>query len=176
MNFFNEWNIDYLKPEIIQTIIAIALLYLVRIVFGRIVKKRILNTEFSTARKTVVIKIVNLILVILLIAALYGVWGVESENLLLILSSVVTILGVAFFAQWSLLANITSGLILFFQHPLRIGSNIKILDKDYPIEGTIIDITAFFVTVKRLDSEKVMIPNSVVLQKPIIVLGEIKKN
>ncbi|MCB9034507.1 MAG: hypothetical protein H6553_11770 [Chitinophagales bacterium] len=34
-----------------------------------------------------------------------------------------------FFAQWSVLSNITSGIIMYFNHPLGIGDNILIEDK-----------------------------------------------
>ena len=44
-------------------------------------------------------------------------------------------MGVAMFAQWSILSNITSGIILFFSFPFKIGDLILIHDKDFPIEA-----------------------------------------
>jgi small-conductance mechanosensitive channel len=79
---------------------------------------------------------------------------------------------VAFFAQWSLLSNITSSLLLFFNHPLKIGDTIKILDKDCPVEGEIIDLTYFFIHLKKDNGEFITIPNSIILQKPVSLTEE----
>ena len=67
------------------------------------------------------------------ISAVVGIWGIEKEKLVLFISSVLTILGIAFFAQWSILSNITAGLILFFSHPLKLGDYIKILENSKEI-------------------------------------------
>jgi small-conductance mechanosensitive channel len=84
------------------------------------------------------------------------------------LTSVITVLGIAFFAQWSILSNITSSLILFFNHPLKIGQNVRVLEKDYDVEGQLIDISFFFMYVRDKEGNTITIPTSVVLQKTII--------
>ena len=61
-------------------------------------------------------------------------WGVDTKNIFLTLSSVFAVVGIALFAQWSVLSNITAGVILFFSSAYRIGNYIKILDKDLPVE------------------------------------------
>jgi len=80
------------------------------------------------------------------------------------------ILGIAFVAQWSLLSNITAGLILFFNHPLKIGDHIKILEKDFIIEGIVNDISFFFIHIKTENNEKITISNTVILQKTISIV------
>lgn len=102
------------------------------------------------------------------------IWGVDQSDLLLYASSVLTILGVAFFAQWSLLSNVTAAVILFVNHPVKIGNRIKIMDKDYPIEGVINDIGAFFVIIKTDNDEKVTLPTSLLLQK-MVKIETVKK-
>lgn len=101
---------------------------------------------------------------------LAGIWGVNRSEILMYISSLLTILGIGFFAQWSLLSNITSGLILFFNHPLKIGDHIKIYDKDFDIQGKITDISYFFLHVKTDIGENITIPNTIVLQKTISLL------
>jgi small-conductance mechanosensitive channel len=78
--------------------------------------------------------------------------------------------GVASFAQWSILSNITAGIILFFSYPFKIGDRIKIHDKDFPIEGEIDDIKAFYVILKSSEGEMVTYPNNLLMQKGISVL------
>jgi small-conductance mechanosensitive channel len=45
-----------------------------------------------------------------------------------------------------------------------------VLDKDYPFEGEITDLTYFFVHLKTKSGEIITIPNSLVLQKSIAVI------
>jgi small-conductance mechanosensitive channel len=97
-------------------------------------------------------------------------WGVKQTDLVVFISSVMAILGIAFVAQWSLLSNITAGLILFFNHPLKIGDHIKILEKDFVIEGIVNDITFFFIHIKTENNEKITISNTVILQKTISIV------
>jgi small-conductance mechanosensitive channel len=98
------------------------------------------------------------------------IWGVQTKDIFIVLSSITTVVGVAMFAQWSILSNITSGMILFFSFPFRIGDTIKIHDKDFPIEAVIEDISAFHVNLKTKDGEKIIFPNNLLLQKGISIM------
>ena len=95
------------------------------------------------------------------------IWGVDEQQLLIYISSFLTILGIAFFAQWSILSNITAGIILFVNYPVKIGDKITILEKDHNIDGEIKDIGAFFITLKTDKNEFITVPNSIILQKNI---------
>ncbi|PWJ38574.1 mechanosensitive ion channel domain-containing protein [Sediminitomix flava] len=96
------------------------------------------------------------------------IWGVDQSELVVFLGSVLTIIGVAFFAQWSLLSNITSSIILFFSHPIRLNDSITILEgKEYELEGKVIDIGLFFVTVLTDEGDEIILPNNIFIQKSI---------
>ncbi len=112
-------------------------------------------------------KIVGVLLLIILTVFLLSIWGVDQSRLLLFLSTVLTILGVAFFAQWSIISNITSTLIIFFNHPVKIGDKLSILDKEYPVEGILMDIGIFFIIIKTADDKKITIPSNVFMQKMV---------
>ena len=71
------------------------------------------------------------------------------------------------FAQWSHLSNITSGIIIFFNHSVKLDDTIVILDEDYNIQGRISDIGLFFVRLKTKEGEEISLPNNVFLQKMI---------
>jgi hypothetical protein len=45
---------------------------------------------------------------------------VQTKDIFIALSSITTVVGVAMFAQWSILSNITSGVILFFHSLLKL--------------------------------------------------------
>lgn len=98
---------------------------------------------------------------------LASVLGIEYSQISFFLSSIFAVLGVALFAQWSILSNITSSLIIFFGFPYRVGDYIKVMDKDDDISGIIEEITLFHVLIKR-GNELVTYPNTLILQKGVI--------
>ena len=83
----------------------------------------------------------------------------------------ITVLGIAFFAEMSILSNVTACLVLFFQHPIKIGDTIKVLDNDLAIEGELIDITYFFVFIRTVDRGIITMPNTVLLKSPFSVVN-----
>jgi len=112
--------------------------------------------------KTITIAILGFFLILLA-----NISGVEYSQISIFLSSVFAVIGVALFAQWSILSNITASLIIFFGFPYRVGDRIKVLDKDDDISGVIEEITLFHVLIKR-DEELIIYPNSLILQKGVI--------
>jgi small-conductance mechanosensitive channel len=81
---------------------------------------------------------------------------------------VLAVVGVALVAQWSLLSNVTSGIIIFFNHNVKIGDNIVIMEaKDYIIEGKVTNIGLFFTTLQTADMEEISLPNNIFINKSI---------
>ena len=160
--------IEY-KAEIIKTLVVIGILIASKLLINTSVNRIYKKLSLTSQRKKVILKIVNVFLVLVSLIAISAIWGLDRSELLMFFTSVITVLGIAFFAQWSILANITSGLILYFNHPLNLGDTIKIIDKDFPIEGKIEDISFFFLHIKTIEGERITIPNSIVLQKTISI-------
>jgi len=96
--------------------------------------------------------------------------GVDTRNLFVALSSVFAVIGVALFAQWSILSNITAGIIIYFSAPFKIGDYIRILDKDMPIEARVEDIFTFYTHLRTKDGGIHIFPNALLLQKAISVM------
>ncbi|MBB6003733.1 mechanosensitive ion channel domain-containing protein [Arcicella rosea] len=94
------------------------------------------------------------------IILLTGVWGFKQNEIALFASTILTALGIAFFAHWSLLSNITSSILIFFNHPVKLGDFIKVLHKDYQYEGEVIELNYFFVYIKTVNNAIITIPNS----------------
>ena len=99
------------------------------------------------------------------------IWGVQTKDIFITISSITTVLGVGLFAQWSILSNISSGIILFFSFPFKIGDVIKIHDQDFPIEAEIEDIKAFHVYMKTKEGEMITYPNNLLLQRGISIIN-----
>ena len=122
---------------------------------------------FQKTRVLIVNRIITFLVYAAVIVLIAFIWGVDEKQLMVYISSFLTILGIAFFAQWSILANITAGLILYINYPVKIGDTITILEKDNNITGVINDIGAFFITLTVEDSDLITLPNTVILQKNI---------
>jgi small-conductance mechanosensitive channel len=69
----------------------------------------------------------------------------------------------------------TSSIILFFNHPLKIGDKVRVLDKDCPFEGEISDLTYFFVHLTTDEGEVITVPNSLFLEKSITIIATTEK-
>jgi small-conductance mechanosensitive channel len=111
---------------------------------------------------------------VICLATISLVWGVNQEDLAVLIGSVLTVIGIAFFAQWSLLSNVTSSVIIFFNHPLKLNDSIIIMEgKDYVIEGTVTSIGLFFVTLATPDGGELSLPNNVFIQKTIKKMSEL---
>jgi small-conductance mechanosensitive channel len=101
----------------------------------------------------------------------FTLMGIEYSQVTIFLSSVFAVLGVALFAQWSILSNITASLIIFFAFPYRVGDRIKVVDKDDDISGVVEEISLFHVLIRRGD-DLLTYPNSLILQKAVIKVAK----
>jgi small-conductance mechanosensitive channel len=99
------------------------------------------------------------------IAGLLIVWGIDFSGLLLISTSLITITGVALFANWSLLSNITAYFILLFQPSYSRGNFIRIFEGDNFVEGTISEVNLFNIKLITEDDEVIMYPNNLLLTR-----------
>lgn len=165
MELFNA----YIK-EVIITLFVLVILIIVRLLIAKIVKRFARISEILEHRTRLVIKYFNILIGTIAIITLFVIWGVKPENIVLVTSSIFAVIGVAMFAQWSILSNVTSGIILFFSAPFKIGDTIKIHDKDFPIEAEIEDIRGFHTYLKTKEGEIITYPNSLLLQKGVSII------
>ncbi len=147
-------NMDIYTFQIAETIVLVLVFLILRFFAKRLIKKAGLRFNYQSGRIKITNKITNALLGILVFVVLMLIWGIKQADLVVFLSTTLTILGVAFFAQWSLISNITSTLIIFFNHPIKIGDSLTIMEKDYEIEGVLNDIGVFFITIKTKDNKK----------------------
>ncbi len=157
--------------QFIHTAILIAFIIIVKLFASKAVNRILVRLDNDLKRKKITMRIINLFSLIFMVIGLAAIWNIDRSQLMVFITSLITVLGIAFFAQWSILANITSSLILFFNHPVKIGQRICVLDKEYEIEGKLIDISFYFLYIKTDSDELVTIPTSVALQKTIVIKG-----
>src|SRR5690606_15287350 len=168
--FLNTTFFETYSKQIIATLVTILVYVILRAFLSSLVKKFGRKSELTDARTNLVWKYINMLLSTLAIVSLVMIWGVGGEDIFLVISSVLTIIGVDFFAQWSILSNVTAGIILFFSFPFKIGDRIRILDKDFPLEADIEDIKSFYTLLKTSQGEEISYPNNLLLQKGIVII------
>jgi small-conductance mechanosensitive channel len=103
------------------------------------------------------------------IALLLLAWGIDFSGLLVLSTSIITVTGVALFASWSLISNITAYFILLTNVSYRRGNYIRILDGDNYIEGVIADLGPFSMRLVTTDRETLMYPNNLILTRPVLL-------
>jgi small-conductance mechanosensitive channel len=129
----------------------------------------VLNSYFKNVERKDILKIINLFLFVIFCIIMIAIWSVKQSQILVFVSSILTVLGVALFAEMSILSNLTACVILFFQHPIKIGDTIKITSEGQEIEGELTDISYFFIFIKTPDKGTLTIPNSLLLKSSFLI-------
>jgi small-conductance mechanosensitive channel len=111
----------------------------------------------------------NLILIILTIPLIMFVWGFDFRNLLLVSTGIFTLAGVALFANWSILSNITAFFIIILHSSFRRGNFIRIIEQDNFIAGYIADVNLFNTRLITEDREVIIYPNNLIISRPTII-------
>ncbi|MDL5049253.1 mechanosensitive ion channel family protein [Oscillatoria amoena NRMC-F 0135] len=163
---------EQLHLKILETALVIVGLVILSILIKGTLRKIGNRYHLQRNRTQFINKMITIGLYIAAAVTLLFIWGVDQKDLVLFLSSFVAILGIALFAQWSMLSNVTASILLFVSHPAKVGDTISILDKDYPLTGKIKDIGAFFVSIETEENQLVTIPNSLLFQKIIKVIEQ----
>lgn len=158
--------------QIIVSAIVIILLPISKVIANKIVMKYGQMTHKAESRIVQIKHVIAILINFVCLFTLAVIWGVQPQNMLIALSSIFAVIGVAMFAQWSILSNITAGIIVFFATPFRIGDKIQLLDKDMPIEATIENIQTFYTHLRTDDNELIILPNNLFLQKMISLKKE----
>jgi small-conductance mechanosensitive channel len=171
------------KSELLTTLIILILAFVIKIILTSIVRKVGKIGDYNPVRTNLIVKYISIALTITVGGALTLVWGVNYKDLGVLVSSVFAVIGVALFAQWSIISNITAGVIIFFSFPFKIGNTIKILDKelfDTDSEENdhliIEDIRAFHLHLRKANGEVLTYPNNMVLQKGVILVSTYQEN
>ncbi len=156
-----------MEIRIIESVVAIAIYIALRFAVSKSIDQTVERQIMQKTRGKIIKKAFKFLLLLVLLVFAMIVWGVRQSDLIVFISSVLAVVGIALFAQWSVLSNITSGILIFFNHPVKLDDTISIIDKDFQIEGRVSDIGLFFIILKTNEGEQVTVPNSVFIQKMI---------
>lgn len=163
---------EHYKPEIAQLVISGVVLLLYAVLSRRIapfIYRTIAATMLKEEMNRRAMVVFHILLFLLLVVVLSIIWGIDIKGLLVLASSMIAVVGVALFAAWSLLSNITAFFILLGQSAFAQGRTVKIVDGSNAIEGTIEEVNLFSTTLRTKDGECVVYPNNLIVSRPVFV-------
>lgn len=162
------------STQLIESAVCILAFFVLKYLGRFVVRNAVVRSSFKAREEKEVSRLLNLLTAMVMGVILAAIWSVEQNAILVFAASVVTVLGVAFFAEMSILTNVTACMVLFFQHPMKIGDRIKLHGTEQELEGELMDITYFFLFIRTSDNSIISVPNSVLLTNPFSILGSKK--
>jgi small-conductance mechanosensitive channel len=158
------------KNGFIATGFLLLFLLIVRFILTTLITKISRKNGINIARIHLINRYVSVTLFLIALIVIPFIFGTKIEQLVVLFSSVFAVIGIGLFAIWSILSNITSGIIMFISFPYKIGDKIQIHDKDFPLEGIIEDIRAFQLHLRLENGNLVTYPNNLILQKAVTLV------
>lgn len=152
--------------------ISIAAFYLASKLLGKIIHELAVSRSLSMLRVRYIERMMNIGLAFCGVVVVCLLLGLGYSEVSVFLSSIFAVVGVALFAQWSILSNVTASMIIFFSFPYKVGDRIRIMDKDDDMSGVIHEISMFHVIIRRDDSNLITYPNSLILQKAVLKIEQ----
>ena len=115
------------------------------------------------------IRVARLIAGFAALLVLAAVWGIEFGSVVVFAGTALTLLGVALFASWSLLSNVTAYFILLLHPSFRRGTFIRVFEGDNYTEGYITEIHLFSTRLLTENREVVLYPNNLLIGRPALI-------
>ncbi|WP_242086380.1 mechanosensitive ion channel domain-containing protein [Aestuariivivens sediminis] len=165
ISFLNDY-----KHELITSGIVLLSLLIIRAITNFTITKVAKKNGINDARIRLIRRYLSVLFLVVAIFVEAYIFGTNPKEITLLFSSVFAIIGIGLFAIWSILSNITSGIIMFFNFPYKVGDKIEIHDKDFPITAIIEDIRAFHLHLRLENGDLVTYPNNLILQKAVTLI------
>jgi len=161
----------FTRKEVVLSFVILLLAFILhRLVIWSAAKlSRDLNR--SALRRQYINRYVGYILWTFASLSILLIWIINEDDFIVVLGSSFAVVGVALFANWSILSNVTASFILYFSFPYKIGDRVRIHDKDLPVTAVIVDIKGFYTLLKTAEGEIVTYPNNMLMQKGVSILG-----
>lgn len=169
---YSQQFIRHFSPVTMQLIISVSVIILYFIISRRVMPllyQVIAHSRLKAEMNKRAAVVLHILLVLALIVVLSVVWGVDIRGLLVLASSMIAVVGVALFAAWSLLSNITAFFILLGQKAFAEGMEVRVIDGGNYLEGRIVEINLFSTVLRTKDNEQVVYPNNLLISRPVVV-------
>ncbi len=157
--------------KLVVTLVAL-LLFPVLLKLTKKLLEKTIKGKVDIHRKYRAELLLKIILAFVMLCLVLVFWGIELRGLLVLGSSLFAMLGVALFAAWSLLSNLTSFLLMFIQNDCRVGYWVRVIDGANFVEGRIVEMGLMNVVLEHVDGHRVIYPNNLFVTRPVMVLNK----
>lgn len=151
------------------TVVALGIYFALRLTSAPVIWRYAAKGRLKPEVVSRALKTVNILTGIIALATIFLVWGLDFKGLLALSASLLAVTGVAMFAAWSVLSNITAFFILPAHSSFNRGTFVRVIDGDNYIEGFISEINLFNTKLISESREVVIYPNNLLLTRPMIV-------
>ena len=118
----------------------------------KLIKKQLEKSRFDPMVKTILGKLVKILLYVVLLVGLIEILGVPMTSVAALIASGGLAVGLGFQGA---LSNLAGGFLILIFKPFKIDDYIQAADA----EGTVSDISIFYTKLLTLDNKTVLIPN-----------------
>jgi small-conductance mechanosensitive channel len=173
--FFISWLSKY-SLNIVLSIIVVLIYFIFRGIVNPKIEEYIERDHLKNETLKSAIFSVSLFSWVISLSFLLFIWGFNFKVLLALSTGLIAVTGVALFANWSILSNVTAFFILLVHKSYRRGNFIRVIDLDNYIEGYISEISLFNTKLITVDREVIVFPNNLLIAKPIVINSKDRYN
>lgn len=155
--------------HIIVSVVIIGLFYLFRSVIAPRLEKYVERDNLKVQTFQSAIFTTTLLGGLVTLAIILAVWGFDVRELLAVSTGILAVTGVALFATWSILSNITAFFILLSNPMFKRGNYIRVFDMDNYAEGYISQINMFSTVLITEHRETIIYPNNLMTARAIVI-------
>ena len=141
--------------------------YIIIKIIKKVVKHIFSKTKFNSATESFLTSIIGFALNMVLILAILSSLGVETTGLIALLSAAG--LAISLSLQNSL-SNLANGVVIIGTQPFEVGDYVSVDGT----EGTVTSIRMLTTTIRTSDNKMITIPNSTIVNNPIINYNKLK--
>ena len=157
-----------IETSILLSAAASVIAFICYLIASSITKRLVIRYSLAKGiedkRSLPIRKVFRLLWFFAFLIALGFIWGYDLRGLYAASAGIFALLGIGFFAVWSILSNVTTSIIIFFRFPMKIGDTIR-LPEVGDLSGRVADITLFHIILEGSDGNKIAVPNNVAIQK-----------
>ncbi len=169
LNFVNESSQGLIKAGI--SLLVIILTYFSIRLYRRYIEHTSKRHNFAPQRTNSISKAGQTLIYLVAIGIVSNVLGFGIQGIFLATSSFFAMVGIAFFAHWSMLSNITASVILYFTFPYRIGDRL-LIENEPKYSGILKDVTLMYLKIQTDGGSYITLPANVAIQKFITILSQ----
>lgn len=166
-------KLETIHIQIALSIVSIGGYFILKGVVRRIINTYLEKHDYKKSTYAYINKVFYSLTFLVILGVNFIIWNVSIKGLSVYFASFFTLFGIAFFASWSILSNITASVILLLDKHMKIGHRIRIHEGvDTSVEGVIKDFGLFNFQVELDNGNILNYPNNLALQKAISLIHE----